>query len=229
MESFKEQMQQSMEAFRSQQRHELEGLKDFVTGLSMEVSQFANMARGSGEGASGNHNPSFSRLSRVEFPRFWGEDVQGWIYKCEQFSKVDSMEDGLKVRVASIHLSDKALQWHQSFMRNRNGDPWPRWDEYKTAILSRFGPKPFDDPLADLMRLRQTGNVEMYQENFDSLLSRVDLTPSQAISCFLSGLTEEIQNAVRMFRPQTLHEACCLAKLQEATLQSMARKIKPWG
>jgi len=139
------------------------------------------------------------------------------------------MEDGVKVRVASIHLSDKALQWHQPFMKNRLGVPWPRWDEYKAAILSRFGPKPFDDPLSDLMKLRQSGTVELYQEQFDSLLSRVDLAPTQAISCFLSGLNEDIQNAVRMFRPSTLHEAYCLAKLQEATLQSMARRSKPWG
>jgi len=77
------------------------------------------------------------------------------------------MEDGVKVRVASIHLSDKALQWHQSYMKNRVGVPWPRWDEYKAAILSRFGPKPFDDPLSDLMKLRQSGTVESYQEQFD--------------------------------------------------------------
>ena len=92
--------------------------------------------------------------------------------------------------------------------------------------MSRFGANPFDDPLAELMKLRQNGSVEQYQEGFDSLLSRVDLAVPQAISCFLSGLSDEIQNAVRMFRPQTLHDAYCLAKLQEATLQSIARRTK---
>jgi len=48
-----------------------------------------------------------------------------------------------------------------------------------------------------------------------------------AISCSLSGLNDEIQNAVRMFRPQTLQDASCLAKLQEATLQSIAWRAKP--
>jgi len=111
----------------------------------------------------------------VEFPKFWGEDVQGWIYKCEQFFEVDNVEEGMKVRIASIHLSEKALQWHQSFMRSRGGELWPQWGEYRVAILSRFGSKPFDDPLAELMKLRQTDSVEVYQENFDALLSRVDL------------------------------------------------------
>jgi len=112
-------------------------------------------------------------------------------------------------------------------MKSRPGREWPSWADYKGAILSRFGAKPYDDPLPELMKLRQVGIVEQYQESFDSLLSRVELAVPQAISCFLSGLTDEIQHAVRMFRPQTLHDAYCLAKLQEATLQSMARRTRP--
>ena len=77
MEAFKDQMQQSMEGFRAQQGQEIERLKEFVTGLSMEVSQVAHHYRGSGEGFSGTGNSShnLSRLTRVEFPKFWGDDV----------------------------------------------------------------------------------------------------------------------------------------------------------
>ena len=56
----------------------------------------------------------------------------------------------------------------------------------------RFGARPFDDPLAELMKLRQMGTVEQYQESFDSLLTRVDLPIPHAVSCFLSGLNEKI-------------------------------------
>jgi len=56
------------------------------------------------------------------------------------------------------------------------------------------------------------------------LVNRVDLSPAQTISCFLSGLNEEIQCAVRMFKPSSLHEAYCWAKLQEVALASIARK-----
>lgn len=67
--------------------------------------------------------------------------------------------------------------------------------------------------------------VEQYQDAFDTLLIRIeDLLANHAISCFLSGLTSESQNTVRMFKPQTLHDAYCLAKLQEPTLISIARK-----
>ena len=164
-------------------------------------------------------------MSKIDFPKFGGEDVQGWAYKCEQFFEVDSTSDNMKVKIAAIHLNGKALLWHQCFVKNR--EEWPDWDQYKKAIIARFGEGAFDDPLADLMKLKQAGTVEHYQERFDALLNRVDFSINHAISCFLSGLNDEIQTAVRMFKPRTLHDAYCLAKLQEATLTSIARKTKP--
>jgi len=181
---------------------------------------------GSGEVSSGNSNQPLSRLSRVEFTRFYGEDVVGWIYKCEQFFEIDQTVECMQVKIASIHLSGKALLWHQSFMKNRGLREWPLRGEYKAAITMRFGAKPYDDPLAELMKIRQMGSVEMYQEQFDALINRVDLPNSYAVSCFLSGLNDDIQSAVRMFKPGTLHDAYCLAKLQEATLASIARRTK---
>jgi len=100
------------------------------------------------------------------------------------------------------------------------------WEEYKSAILARFGSGPFDDHLAELMKLKQLGSVAQYQENFDMLLNRANLSTSYAISYFLSRLCEEIQCAVRMFKPASLHETYCLAKLQEATLASIAKRSK---
>jgi len=129
----------------------------------------------------------------------------------------------LKVKIASIHLEGKALLWHQSYMKSCPLGQWPNWEKYREAILARFGKQPFDDPLSELMQLRQTGSVEHYQDEFDALVIRIeDLPVSHAISCFLSGLNSEIQNTVRMFKPKTLHEPYCLAKLQEATLASIA-------
>ncbi|GKD78948.1 hypothetical protein Tco_1341569, partial [Tanacetum coccineum] len=32
----------------------------------------------------------FSRLAKVEFPKFYSEDVMGWIFKCDQFYLIDS-------------------------------------------------------------------------------------------------------------------------------------------
>ena len=72
------------------------------------------------------------------------------------------------------------------FIKSKNGI-WPGWSEYKVAISTMFGAQPFDDPLADLMKLKQLGTVEQYQESFDAPLNRVELPVNHAISCFLSG------------------------------------------
>ncbi|KAK9672380.1 hypothetical protein RND81_12G097000 [Saponaria officinalis] len=184
-----------------------------------------NGGRNSGNFINSNFN--FSRFSRVEFPRFNGEDVLGWIYNCDQFFEVDSTSENTKVKMISIHLEGKALLWHQSLMKTREFGSWPTWNEYKAAIVARFGNNPFDDPIAEIMNLRQKGTMEQYQEQFDGLLNRTDLSEKQALSCFLKGLDVDIQNIVRMHKPHTLMEAFALAKLQEATISSFIRKSKP--
>ena len=87
-EELYQQMQNSMEEFREQQGPVNEQMRELITGLSRQVLQIANSPAGSGEGSSGNFNHSLSRLSRVEFPKFWGEDAQGWIYKCHSLRLV---------------------------------------------------------------------------------------------------------------------------------------------
>jgi len=93
----------------------------------------------------------------------------------EQFFELDAIPENRKVKVASIHLSGWALVWHQSYTKGFGVGVWPEWGEYKTAIVGRFGMGPFDDPLAELMKLKQCGSVAQYQEKFAMLLNRVDL------------------------------------------------------
>lgn len=207
---------------------------DLITGLSSQVVQLATHSSGEGSRRSFGGPPNnqegnftFARFGTVEFPKFAGDDVSGWIYRCEQFFCVDSTNENAKVRIASIHLDGKALMWHQSYMKTLGEGVWPNWNEYKTAIVSRFGQTPYDDPLASLMKLKQDGTVEQYQDRFDALLTRVNMNVSQAISCFLSGLQPDIRNTVRMFKPSSIHDAYCLAKLQEATLATLQKKTKP--
>ena len=52
-------------------------LRELITGLSRQVLQVANnSATGSGS-FSGNNQNSLSRLFKIDFPKFGGEDVQG--------------------------------------------------------------------------------------------------------------------------------------------------------
>jgi len=179
-----EEQQLQQERHQAQQDRVNSNLNELITGLSRQVMHMSTQNQGEGTQTSNSYS-NLSRLSRVDFPKFDGGDVQGWVYKCESFFGIDGTPDHAKVRVASIHLEGKALLWHQSYMRSVNLGQWPVWERYKEAILSRFGRKPFDDPLSELMKLRQTGLVEHYQDAFDALLIRIeDLLVGHAISCF---------------------------------------------
>ncbi|GKB78527.1 hypothetical protein Tco_0945422, partial [Tanacetum coccineum] len=81
----------------------------------------------------------------------------------------------------------------------------------------------------ELNGLKQISSVKEYHKNFCSILDGSKVSPECGLSCFIDGLKEEIQEMVMLFKPQTIHEACCLAKLQELTLNARKPKelIKP--
>ncbi|PWA55521.1 hypothetical protein CTI12_AA426720 [Artemisia annua] len=147
----------------------MESLQQTVTELQRMMTDMVNeMARiRSGEGTShGNHGGSnggsngganggqqmpFSRVTKIEFGG--GDDVRGWLFKCEQFFRVDNIQDDNKVNLVSIHLSDLALMWHRQFVRHL-GEDVP-WNVYREAILKRFG-SVYDDPLGEIKKLKQS-------------------------------------------------------------------------
>ncbi|CAM8924213.1 unnamed protein product [Rhodiola kirilowii] len=164
-----------------------------------------------------------TRLSKVEFPKFDGSMLTEWIYKCEQFFLLDSTPPELKVRLACLQLEGKALQWHHNFMAARF-DQFPSWPEYIVAISSRFG-KLFDDPLADLVSLKQGNNsVEEYLDHFECALTRLSLPPSHALSIFLTNLHPHLALHVRQFNASTIAEAARIARLHESSLQLTPQK-----
>ncbi|GKD93495.1 hypothetical protein Tco_1373332 [Tanacetum coccineum] len=63
-----------------------------------------------------------------------------------------------------------------------------------------------DDPMAELKNVKYETNAKAYQDAFDNLLSRVEISEENAVSFYLGGLPQEIEMGVRMFKPKTLAE-----------------------
>ena len=60
---------------------------------------------------------------------------------------------------------------------------------------------------------------------FEALSNRIrDLLENHKLSCFLSGLKDEVSLSVKMLNPKNLNEAFSLAKIQEEYLMS-SKKI----
>ncbi|KAD2394077.1 hypothetical protein E3N88_41054 [Mikania micrantha] len=175
---------------------------------------------GSGGGLFGDPNERGGnmpmRIGKVEFPKFSGEGVEAWIYRCEHFFAIDETPDNMKLRYAVIHLEGPAIQWHQAFMKTRGATVVELpWADYVRAISARFSNAMFEDPMEEIASLTQTDDLHSLNTSFDELLNKVSISETQAVSLYLKALKPEIRGPVKMFKPKTLHEAYGLAKIQD--------------
>jgi len=136
-----------------------------------------------------------TRLARIEFPRFNGENVNQWIYQCENYFLIDKTPNEFKVQLAIVHLEGKALQWHTALMKFGLDIDAPSWPRFTKSLIEWFG-SIGDDPMVALMCLRQKNSVDAYHEEFDSIITRLKLSNDHILSCFLGGLKKEIQMMV---------------------------------
>ncbi|GKA40939.1 retrovirus-related pol polyprotein from transposon TNT 1-94 [Tanacetum coccineum] len=125
-----------------------------------------------GEGTSHHRGQTaYGRLTKLEFPKFNGEDVQGWLYRVNLFFTIDIIqEDAQKLMLVSMHLFDHALNWHKQFLK-RNMDN-VTWHQYEEGIKERFDHFN-EDPMVKLKNLKQVGSVQAYQDSFEVLLNKM--------------------------------------------------------
>lgn len=102
------------------------------------INQNQEIREGSREQSrSTQHGSLQTRFSRLDFPRFDGENPTGWIYKAEQFFHYQRTKPNEKVLLASFHLQDDVLQWYQWYEQLQ---PNVQWEEFTKAMCIRFGP-----------------------------------------------------------------------------------------
>ena len=138
--------------------------------------------------------------------------------------------------MALYHLEEEALTWFQDAEQVGG---FPSWEVFIKALQTCFGVMAYDDPIGSLTKLKQTSTVIAYKCNFEILSNRIfGLSKSHKLSCFLSGLNDEIRLPVRMFVPKTLNEAFGLGKIQEEYLSNGRKgfrnlmdtgKVLVWG
>uniref|UniRef100_A0A2N9I8T7 Ty3 transposon capsid-like protein domain-containing protein n=1 Tax=Fagus sylvatica TaxID=28930 RepID=A0A2N9I8T7_FAGSY len=174
--------------------------------------------RGNKEGKQGSREQW-----KLEFPRFKGGDPTSWMFRAIQYFEYYQVHDASKVMHASYHLDDDALIWFQSCEHDLGC-----WDNFARAIQLRFGPPSYDDPIELLIKLKHVNSIEEYKGLFESLSNRIrNLSSMHKLSCFMSGLKDEVRLAIKMQGPRTLGEAYALAKIQEQYLANVKRSTRP--
>ena len=105
--------------------------------------------------------------------------------------------------MASYHLDGEALIW---FLDVEQAGGFTSWDVFIRALQTQFGVTAYDDPMEALTRLQQVSSVVAYKGNFEILSNRImGLSESHKMSCFLSGLKDEIRLPIRMLVPKSLN------------------------
>ncbi|KAL5701100.1 hypothetical protein ACHQM5_026475 [Ranunculus cassubicifolius] len=165
------------------------------------------------------------KTPRVEFPTFDGSQVRVWIQKANRFFQLNPMGDHQKILLASLYFKGKAENWFQT---DTAGFEKLQWSEFTEKLKFRFYEDTSENVVAEFNRLSQTSSVQQYLDRFEELyplmlLRNKGLTESFFVDCFIGGLKEEIRHTVLMFKPITLHHAVSLARLQEATMDSLEK------
>nr|KYP46500.1 Transposon Ty3-I Gag-Pol polyprotein [Cajanus cajan] len=114
-----------------------------------------------------------------------------------------------------VHFKGKALQWHSAYVKTVGLENLPSWLEYTRILLDRFG-EICEDLMADLVKLRQKSSITENHEEFDSIVSRVELSEAHQLSYFLGRLKQDVQMMVKMFQPDSVRKAFSLAKMYES-------------
>lgn len=95
------------------------------------------------------------------------------------------------------------------------------------ALESQFGSSLFENPMAELFKLQQTGSVSKYYLQFMSLANRsVGLSEDAFFNCFISGLDPDIRRDVIDMTPSTLLRVVALEKLYEKKYNPIVKTIK---
>ncbi|KAF3538415.1 hypothetical protein F2Q69_00024854 [Brassica cretica] len=173
----------------------------------------------------GNYGRLTSRLSKIIFPAFDGTELRDWLSKCEQFFDIDGTPPELKVRLAAMHLTGKATKWHHNYMSTRYG-LFPSWTEYIVEISARFS-KLFDDPLAELVALKQgSDSVITFLDKFETARMRLVLPEAHALSIFLANMNPHLSLHTRQFEVTSIASAAKIASLHESSLSHIPQKTR---
>jgi hypothetical protein len=164
------------------------------------------------------------RSVRIDFPQFDGNDPTDWLYRVKQYVEFYNTSYRQLFRLIAIHMEGRALVWYQDIC---DSSQFHSWEGFTRAVLTRFGPSSYDDPMETLMRLRQYSTVEDYKGKFESISNRLKgISDFNRLSCFLSGIKDEIRIPMKMFNPSTLLEAFSLAKMQEENVLANRRNFR---
>ncbi|KAK8483156.1 hypothetical protein V6N12_019587 [Hibiscus sabdariffa] len=144
------------------------------------------------DNSSPGHQLVSSRLAKLEFPKFAGDDPTEWLNKVQQFFTFQNVTEANKVSLTSFHLEGEANQWWQWLLRTvKEEGKEVTWLIFEEELWARFGPTDCEDFDEALSRVRQLGSLRDYQREIEKLGNRVQGWTQKALVGTFMGVSNQ--------------------------------------
>ena len=101
-----------------------------------------------------------SKLARLKFPKYFGDDPIEWLTRVEQFLEYQSTFESQRLSLASYHLEGEANHWWQWLRRAfQEEGKEVSWGMFVEKILSCFGHTDYEDFDESLSKIQQMGSL----------------------------------------------------------------------
>ncbi|KAL5789722.1 hypothetical protein ACOSQ2_004610 [Xanthoceras sorbifolium] len=172
-----------------------------------------------------------SKLTKLEFPKYSGDDPTEWFTRVDQFFEFQGTMESQKVYLTSYHLEGEANQWWRWLQRTHKDEGKEvTWEIFVEELWARFGPTDCEDFDEALSKIKQTGSLRDYQKEFERLGNRVHgWTQKALVRTFMGGLKVDIADGIRMFKPKSLKKAISLARIKDERLTRHRKFIRPFN
>ena len=112
------------------------------------------------ENTEGRRPMFSSKLAKLEFPKYSGDDPTEWFTRVDQFFEYQGTLETQKVSLASFYLEGEANQWwHWLRKAYHEEGKEVTWDIFVKELWSHFGPTDCEDFDESLSRIRKTGSL----------------------------------------------------------------------
>ncbi|GAA0164563.1 hypothetical protein LIER_20164 [Lithospermum erythrorhizon] len=138
------------------------------------------------------------------------------------------MSDQQQIDMAAMHMDGRAEIWLHDLLTS---NPLTNWKVFTDALACRFDDINISTIIYEFKKLTQHTSVNDYVNKFEELkgfMISLDRNYDELywISSFISGLKEELQEAVNMFKPTSLIESFDLTLGHEKQISTLTTKLK---
>jgi hypothetical protein len=151
-------------------------------------------------GVQGHSN---SKIPKVDFPKFDGDQPKLWLSDCLDYFNSYNVESSSWVRIARLHFVATAKHWYNAAESQIQGCSW---DTFSAMVMARFRKDHHELLLCQLFQIRQTGPVVKYVEKFSAIVDQLGAyhrttDPLFFTMRFIDGLQDHIRALVSLHCP----------------------------